>query len=51
MKRHEVFDWLVFDVAGMGGETLVTHHDHTEAMHMNIQVEMEMRLQKLEQIK
>ena len=47
-KRQEVFDWLVFEVAGMREETLVMHHDHTEAMLMNILVEMEMRLQKLE---
>ncbi len=47
-KRQEVFDWLVFEVAGMREETLVMHHDHTEAMLMNILVEMEIRLQKLE---
>jgi len=32
----------------MREETRVNHHDHTEAMMMNILVEMEMRLQKLE---
>lgn len=29
-------------------QTLVNHSDHTEAMLMNIMVEMEMRLRKLE---
>ncbi len=48
MKRQEVFDWQVFEVAGMREETLVMHHDHTEAMLMNILIEMEMRLRKLE---
>ncbi len=47
-KQQDVFDWLVFEVAGMREETLVMHHDHTEAMLMNILVEMEMRLQRLE---
>ena len=32
----------------MREETLVMHPDHTEAMMMNILVEHEMRLQKLE---
>ena len=32
----------------MREETLVNHPDHTEAMLMNILIEMEMRLQKLE---
>jgi hypothetical protein len=36
-KRHqEVFDWLIFEVAGMREETLVNHPDHTEAMLNNI---------------
>jgi hypothetical protein len=47
-KRQEVFDWRVFEVAGMREETLVNHPRHTEAMLMNILIEMEMRLQKLE---
>lgn len=47
-KRQEVFDWLIFEMAGMREETLVMHHDHTEAAMMNILIEMEMRLQKLE---
>jgi len=46
-RRQEVFDWLVYEVAGMREETLVNHPDHREAM-MNVLVEMEMRLQKLE---
>jgi hypothetical protein len=25
-KQREVFDWLVFEVAGMREETLVMHH-------------------------
>ena len=47
-KRQEVFDWLVFEVAGMRDETLVNHPDHTEAALMNILIEQEMRLRKLE---
>jgi hypothetical protein len=35
-------------VAGVREETLVNPHNHTEAMLMNILVEMEMWLQKLE---
>ncbi len=27
-QRQEIFDWLVFEVAGMREETLVMHHDH-----------------------
>jgi hypothetical protein len=45
-KRQEVFEWLVFEVAGMREETMVIHHDHTEAMLLNILVETEMRLRK-----
>lgn len=48
MKRQEVFDCLVFEVAVMCEETLVRHLEHTGAMLMNILVEMEMRLQRLE---
>jgi hypothetical protein len=47
-KHQEIFDWLVFEVAGMREETLVMHPDHTEAMLMNIMIKMEMRLRKLE---
>jgi hypothetical protein len=47
-RRQEVFDWLVFEVAGMREGTLVNHPDHTEAMLMNFLVEMEMQLRKLE---
>jgi uncharacterized membrane protein len=43
-KRKEVFDWLVFEVAGMREETLVNHHDHTGTMLMNILIVMEMGL-------
>jgi hypothetical protein len=35
-------------LAGMPEERLVMHPDHKEAMLMNVLVEMEMRLQKLE---
>jgi uncharacterized protein YehS (DUF1456 family) len=44
----EVFDWLIFEVAGMREETLVMHPDHNEAAMMNILIEMELRLRKLE---
>jgi hypothetical protein len=47
-KRQEVFDWLIFAVAGMREECLVNHPRHTEAMMMNIMIEHELRLQKLE---
>jgi hypothetical protein len=30
-KRQEVFDWLVFEVAGMREETLVNYRNHNSA--------------------
>jgi hypothetical protein len=47
-KRRAVCDWLIIEVAGMCEETPVMHHNHTEAMIMNILIEMEMRLKNLE---
>ncbi len=47
-ERREVFDWLIFEVAGIREETLVNRPDPTEVMLMNILIEMEMRLRKLE---
>ncbi len=47
-KQRDSFDYLVYELAGRREETLVSHPDHTEAMLMNILMEMEIRLQKLE---
>lgn len=47
-ERREVFDYLLFELAGRREETLVNHPDHTEAALMNILIEMEMRLKELE---
>jgi hypothetical protein len=29
-RRQEVFDWLVFEMAGMREETMANHPDHKE---------------------
>ena len=47
-KQRDSFDYLIYELAGRREETLVSHPDHTEAMFMNILMEMEIRLQKLE---
>ncbi|WP_424359759.1 hypothetical protein [Methanocella sp. MCL-LM] len=47
-KRWEVFNYLLFELAGRREETLVNHPNHTEATIMNILIEQEMRIQELE---
>jgi hypothetical protein len=47
-KRREVFDYIMFELAGRREETLVMHPNHTEAALMNALIEMEMRLEALE---
>lgn len=48
-KRREVFDYLLYELAGRREETLVMHPNHTEAVMMNILIEMELRLRQLEE--
>jgi hypothetical protein len=47
-KRKEVFDYIFFELAGRREETLVMHPNHTEAVMMNILVEMEMQQQRMD---
>ncbi|BAI60693.1 conserved hypothetical protein [Methanocella paludicola SANAE] len=47
-KRREVFDYIMFELAGRREETLVMHPNHTEAALMNAMIEMEMRIEALE---
>jgi hypothetical protein len=47
-KRREVFDYIMFELAGRREETLVMHPNHTEAALMNALIEMEMRIEALE---
>ncbi len=47
-KRREVFDHIMFELAGRREETLTMHPNHTEAALMNALIEMEMRLEALE---
>ena len=47
-KRRGTFDHLIYELAGRREETLVSHPNHTEAVLVNILIEMEIRLQKLE---
>ena len=47
-KRREVFDYILFELAGRREETLVMHPNHTEAALMNALIEMEMRIEALE---
>ena len=47
-KRREVFDYLLYELAGRREETLVMHPDHTEAAMMNILVELEMQQRETE---
>jgi hypothetical protein len=49
--RREIFDHLIYELAGRREETLVNHPDNTEAVLMNILIEMEMRMRKLEREK
>lgn len=48
-KRREAFDFMLYELAGRREETMVMHPNHTEAAMMNILVEMEMRIEKLEE--
>jgi len=47
-RRREVFDYILLELAGRREETLVMHPNHTEAALMNALIEMEMRLEALE---
>lgn len=47
-RRREVFDYILYELAGRREETLVNHPDHTEAAMMNILIEMELRMRELE---
>ena len=47
-KRRDIFDYLLFEIAGRREETLVNHPQHTEAAIMNILVEQELRIRELE---
>jgi hypothetical protein len=47
-RQRAVFDHLIYELAGRREETLVSHPNHTEAAIMNILVEMELKLEKLE---
>ncbi|MCD1295270.1 hypothetical protein CUJ83_09690 [Methanocella sp. CWC-04] len=46
--RREIFDYLLYELAGRREETLVNHPNNTEAAMMNILIEMEMRIRELE---
>ena len=48
-KRRDIFDHLLYEIAGRREETLVNHPNQFEATVMNILVEQEMRLKKLEE--
>jgi ribosomal protein L21E len=47
-KQRDTFDYLIYELAGRREETLISHPNHTEAAIMNILVEMELKLEKLE---
>jgi hypothetical protein len=47
-KRREVFDHLIYELAGRREETLVNHADQSEAAMMNVLIEMELRLREVE---
>lgn len=47
-KQRDSFDYLIYELGGRREETLISHPDHTEAMLMNILMEIEIRIQKLE---
>lgn len=47
-KRREIFDHILFELAGRREETLVNHADQSEAAMMNVLIEMELRLRALE---
>ncbi len=47
-KRRDVFDHLLYELAGRREETLVNHADQSEAAMMNVLIEMELRLREVE---
>lgn len=48
-RRREVFDYMIFELAGRREETLVMHMgSHSEAVLMNILIEQEIRIRALE---
>jgi hypothetical protein len=47
-KRRQVFDDLLYEMAGRREETLMNHPNNGEAVIMNILIEMEMRLDEIE---
>lgn len=48
-KRREIFDHLIYELAGRREEALVNHaSSHSEAAIMNILIEQEIRLQAIE---
>ena len=47
-RRREVFDYLLYELAGRREEALVNHPDQSEAAMMNVLVEMELRLREVE---
>lgn len=47
-KRRDTFDHIIYELAGRREETLVSHPNHTEAVLMNVLIEMETRIEKLE---
>jgi predicted component of type VI protein secretion system len=47
-KRRDVFDHLLYEMAGRREETLVNHPDQNEAAMMNMLIEMELRLREVE---
>ena len=48
-KRREVFDHILYELAGRREETLVNHADPSEAAVMNVLIELELRLREIEQ--
>ncbi len=47
-RRREVFDYILYELAGRREETLVNHADQSEAAMMNAMIEMELRLREVE---
>lgn len=47
-KRKEVFDHLLYELAGRREETLVCHPQHTEAVIMNILIEQQMMIEEIQ---
>ncbi|MGA9141199.1 MAG: hypothetical protein WBZ29_13315 [Methanocella sp.] len=47
-RRRDVFDYILYELAGRREETLVNHADPSEAALMNALIEMELRLREVE---